>query len=158
MISVLVLIFSGIVFNVLIQVVLFYISFLIHRKTSGGFHAKSEAACSCLSVLILLVVIMLIKVTPSVMINPICITISLICVLAEFTLAPIDHPNKRFSYREWKFYKKTSKIISLCSAAILMLFPLKFINNVFVYSIAIGIAVANISLFISFVERRLKDV
>lgn len=51
----------GILFNVIFESIIFYITFQFIRRYAGGYHAKTETRCEILSTLSILCCIVLIK-------------------------------------------------------------------------------------------------
>lgn len=153
------LIFSiAIIFNLVLETLLFYIGFSLLRKTSGGIHAKTSLTCNILSIINEVLFFIVIYITKDTFRNVICLGIIIISLVCCFILAPVDHPNKRFNDNEHRHYKRLCIIVSVLSAIIAVLFNFIRPNNIYVFSYCLGVISANISLVIAFVERRRRNV
>lgn len=116
----------GFVFNMIIESLIFYMSFVFIRKFAGGFHAKTPIRCFIFSVSITVLVLLTIKMIICCndrIVNYIMIVIGLLCMLAIFLLSPLDTDNKTLSQKEKHVYK----IISIIIASALMVVALIFI-------------------------------
>lgn len=121
----------GILFNVIFESIIFYITFQFIRRYAGGYHAKTETRCDILSTLSILCCIVLIKLSKMYDIRIILLSVSLVFAVLIFILCPLDTPEKPLNDKEYKYFRKISWIIlSLIIIAIIVSFYFKF-NIVF---------------------------
>lgn len=121
----------GILFNVIFESIIFYITFQFIRRYAGGYHAKTETRCEILSTLSILCCIVLIKLSKMYDIRIVLLSVSLVFAVLIFILCPLDTPEKPLNDKEYKYFRKISWIIlSLIIIAIIVSFYLKF-NIVF---------------------------
>lgn len=121
----------GILFNVIFESIIFYITFQFIRRYAGGYHAKTETRCDILSTLSILCCIVLIKLSKMYDIRIALLSISLVFAALIFILCPLDTPEKPLNDKEYKYFRKISWIIlSLIIIAIIVSFYFKF-NVVF---------------------------
>lgn len=121
----------GILFNVIFESIIFYITFQFIRRYAGGYHAKTETRCDILSTLSILCCIVLIKLSKMYDIRIDLLSISLVFAALIFILCPLDTPEKPLNDKEYKYFRKISWIIlSLIIIAIIVSFYFKF-NIVF---------------------------
>lgn len=122
----------GILFNVIFESIIFYITFQFIRRYAGGYHAKTETRCEILSTLSILCCIVLIKLSKMYDIRIVLLSVSLVFAVLIFILCPLDTPEKPLNDKEYKYFRKISWIIlSLIIIAIIVSFYFKF-NVVFV--------------------------
>lgn len=121
----------GILFNVIFESIIFYITFQFIRRYAGGYHAKTETRCEILSTLSILCCIVLIKLSKMYDIRIVLLSVSLVFAALIFILCPLDTPEKPLNDKEYKYFRKISWIIlSLIIIAIIVSFYFKF-NVVF---------------------------
>ena len=120
----------GVLFNIILESIIFYIAFHFIRRYAGGFHAKTETRCE-ISTLSILCCIVLIKLSKMYDIRIALLSISLVFAVLIFILCPLDTPEKPLNDKEYKYFRKISWIIlSLIIVAIIVSFIFKF-NVVF---------------------------
>lgn len=121
----------GILFNVIFESIIFYITFQFIRRYAGGYHAKTETRCEILSTLSILCCIVLIKLSKMYNIRIALLSVSLVFAVLIFILCPLDTPEKPLNDKEYKYFRKISWIIlSLIIIAIIVSLYFKF-NVVF---------------------------
>ena len=121
----------GILFNVIFESIIFYITFQFIRRYAGGYHAKTETRCEILSTLSILCCIVLIKLSKMYDIRIALLSVSLVFAVLIFILCPLDTPEKPLNDKEYKYFRKISWIIlSLIIIAIIVSLYFKF-NVVF---------------------------
>ena len=104
----------GLCFNLFIESLAFYFSFIAIRKFAGGYHAKTATRCYLFSSLINIIVLFLIKLFcyVSIYFLMILIVIEILCVILISHIAPRDSDNNLLNGKEKKFYGKISCSIS----------------------------------------------
>lgn len=99
----------GLFFNLLVESLMFYFSFIVIRKFAGGYHAKTPVRCyvfSVISTVFILVVMKIILVVDSLLIMYGLLLLDLICVILICMLSPIDTDNNPLNNREKKYTKQ----------------------------------------------------
>lgn len=121
----------GVLLNIILESIIFYIAFQFIRRYAGGYHAKTETRCEILSTLSILCCIVLIKLSKIYDIRIALLSISLVFAVLIFIFCPLDTPEKPLNDKEYKYFRKISWIIlSLIIVAIIVSFIFKF-NVVF---------------------------
>lgn len=146
----------GICFNMLIESLVFYGSFVSIRKFAGGYHAKTPSGCYLFSVSVSIAVLCLIKVvyaSYSSNLNFWLLLFELVCVVFIFFVSPLESDNKPLDEKEEKLYR----IVTRCVVAVLFVitvllfcFDLKCvcIPMIFgVYMCALVLAMRKIQIF-----------
>lgn len=110
----------GIIFNVLLQSVVFYIAFQFIRKYAGGYHASTEGRCEIMSTLSILACIVMIWLSRSYDFSLLLFCISLVAVLVIAVLCPLDTPEKPLSNKVLKYFRKISWLILFIIAALIV--------------------------------------
>lgn len=104
----------GICFNMLIESVVFYGSFILIRKFAGGYHAKTPTRCYLFSVLVSIAVLCSIRAVYafySIHLLVCLLFVELICALFVFLIAPLQSDNKPLDEKEINLYKKVVRVI-----------------------------------------------
>jgi accessory gene regulator B len=101
----------GLVFNLLTESLVFYLSFIVIRKFAGGYHAKTPTRCYIISIITIVLMLCIIKWI--LIINYLSIYYSLffselVCVLILCFLSPLDTENKLLNGKERTIYKIVS--------------------------------------------------
>lgn len=143
----------GWLFDMMVESILFYASFIVIRKFAGGYHAKTPMRCYWFSIITIMVSLLLLKCLT--MLNIIYlyylfISVALIALITIAIISPLDNENKTISYKEKKVYK----VISITISTILFFISLSIFNLNETYSIAIlfGIFLDAITLLIGKIQ------
>ena len=108
----------GLCFNLFIESLAFYFSFIAIRKFAGGYHAKTATRCYLFSTpstgLTITLSLFLIKLFcyVSIYFLMILIVIEILCVILISHIAPLDSDNNLLNGKEKKLYGKISCSIS----------------------------------------------
>lgn len=103
----------GIVFNIIIESIIFYIAFQFIRKYAGGYHASTEARCEILTTLSIIISLSVIKLSGTYDFVKLLIIISCFSAICIFILCPLDTVEKPLSDKELKHFRKISWLILL---------------------------------------------
>jgi len=106
----------GLCFNLFIESLVFYFSFIAIRKFAGGYHAKTPVRCYAFSVISSIIVLCLIKLSNSVcfIFTYVLIVLELFSVVLILLISPLDTENNPLNSREKKSYKMLAALISAC--------------------------------------------
>lgn len=132
----------GIIFNQIIQCIIFALSFMVLRTYTGGYHAKTPVRCYITTLISIIITLSVIKFIP---INRfVCLGLLIFSCLLIMLLSPIGCSNKPLDEIEVVVYKRRAVIICIveASAALILLalnIPFVYIPIVFSHTL-IGIA------------------
>lgn len=105
----------GLVFNLLTESLVFYLSFIVIRKFAGGYHAKTPVRCYMFSFASNIIILCLVKWLSS--INTLFIFIfiifELLCVVLILLISPLDTENNPLTGQEKKMYRMLTSIITI---------------------------------------------
>ncbi len=149
----------GIFFNMPIESIVFYCSFIAIRKFAGGYHAKNSTRCylfSIVSSIIILCSIALINSINSCVVMIMLTVIELFCVVLIFMISPLDTENNPLNSNEKKVYRKKACIISIGVFLLSLLFIVLNLKGVGV-SLGIGIVMSVFVLIIRKIEMVFGD-
>lgn len=115
----------GLIFNILPESILFYLSFTLIRSYAGGIHAKTELICMiCTSVSILLSMVA-IKLCYMFSIYTLLTILMSVATFVIIIFSPLDTKEKRLDEYEKKTYGKKAKLSAI------LIFTLAFLFGVF---------------------------
>ncbi len=103
----------GIIFNITLPSVFFFVTFFVIRRFAGGYHAKTELQCQIMSLSFLFLSILAMKFLLFNIDDIYLIILNLICVILLPIFSPADTPQKPLSLNERKKFKKIISIISI---------------------------------------------
>lgn len=114
----------GAILKILLQSIVFFISFWLIRIYAGGFHAKTEAACAVLSSAGLLLFITAIKLSDTYGLRDFVLALAASAAVFIYLFCPLGTPQKQLSEKEFKYFRKISLIIlsAICITIITALF------------------------------------
>ena len=104
----------GICFNMLIESLVFYSSFISIRKFAGGYHAKTPSRCYLFSVSVSIAVLCLIKAIYTHYSSNLIIwllLIELVCAIFIFFVSPLESDNKPLDEKEERIYRIAARWI-----------------------------------------------
>lgn len=108
----------GFVFGMILQSIVFMISYIPLRSYAGGFHASTPWRCYGISLFIIAAVLSWLKFVPFLSIG--CIVAIIIGSVLCFVLAPVEDKNKPLDEKEQRVFKKRAYlilIIEICISA-----------------------------------------
>ncbi len=122
----------GLVFNLLTESLVFYLSFIAIRKFAGGYHAKTPVRCYAFSVISSIIMLCLIKYANSVgnIFTYLLIIFELLCVVLIILMSPLDTENNPLNSYEKKWYKTLAVLISVCIFIISLFCVLTELKNI----------------------------
>lgn len=145
----------GIIFNMLLESIIFLIFYGLLRTIAGGYHARTQHACYILSIILIIVVLTILKTFPS---NTIlCCILTILSISVIFILAPVQDENKLLDETEKRLFKKLSRVISLIYGLIIFLLFL-FNKNDLAYCVVISLFTLTIMLILGKIRNKLKGV
>lgn len=118
----------GVCFNLIIEGIVFYFSFIVTRKFAGGYHAKSSKKCFLLSIILTFVVMTLIKLLIEVnnsYLRFIFAMFELAGAIVIFILSPLDTDNNPLNRKEKHIYGIIAVVVTatlLVTSVLLIIF------------------------------------
>lgn len=117
----------GILCEVILESIIFYIAFQFIRRYAGGYHASTETRCEVLSTLSILACIVVIKLSKTYDFQTVLLLITILSAVCIFVFCPLDTPEKPLSEKEYKYFRKVSwLILFVIVAAIIISYVFKF--------------------------------
>lgn len=106
----------GLVFNMLLQSIIFMFAYIPLRTHAGGIHSRSQIRCYLFSIVIMIAALLGMKLV--LWTSFICFVITLSGGVIIYFLAPVEDENKPLDQMELKIYKKRTGIILLIEVVI----------------------------------------
>lgn len=141
---------------------LFFLSFLIVRKTAGGYHASTYLRCHLLFFINHLLFIIGVNLYPLRYTPMTSIIVILTSAILILIFAPVAHPNRPFIKTERMRFRKLS--IGYAILLIFLAFPLSYFSmnikstNEYIFAFSFGLMSASISLLIEKIKQQRKDL
>ena len=145
----------GILFNMLLESIIFLIFYGVLRTIAGGYHARTQHVCYILSVLLMIVVLTILKTFPWNII--LCCVLTVLSILVIFILAPVQDENKLLDETEKRFFKKLNRVISLLYGFIIFLLFL-FNKNQLAYCVVISLFTLTIMLVLGKIRNKSRGI
>ncbi|MEQ2417413.1 accessory gene regulator B family protein [Ruminococcoides bili] len=144
----------GLCFNLLVESLVFYLSFIVIRKFAGGYHAKTPTRCYIISIITIVLMLCIIKWI--LIINYLSIYYSLffselVCVLILCFLSPLDTENKLLNGKERTIYK----IVSCVTSIAISLFS-TFLIVIGVYNICVSLSFSIFTSTVLLIVRKVQ--
>ena len=145
----------GILFNMLLESMIFLVFYGVLRTIAGGYHARTQNTCYILSIILMMVVLIMLKTFHW---NTIlCCILTILSISVIFILAPVQDENKLLDETEKKIFKKLSRVISLLYGFIIfLLFLLN--KNELAYCVVISLFTISIMLIIGEIRNELNGI
>lgn len=122
----------GIIFNCVIESILFYLFFQLLRKYCGGYHAETSGKCEIMTTIIILICIASIKAVEYLKIENILFLISILFFTITYILSPVDTKENPLSKEEKDEFQKISRIIALVMLSIISITFIAKFNLLFI--------------------------
>lgn len=108
----------GLCFNLLVESLVFYFSFITIRKFAGGYHAKTPIKCYIISVVSSTIILVLINIIPIIVsrfrfIEYFLLILGLFSLIIICYLSPLDTINNPLNNEEKIFLKKITIFLSV---------------------------------------------
>lgn len=117
----------GILCEVILESIIFYIAFQFIRRYAGGYHASTETRCEIFSTLSILACIVAIKLSKTYDFQTVLLLITILSAVCIFVFCPLDTPEKPLSDKEFKYFRKVSwLILFVIATAIIVSYVFKF--------------------------------
>lgn len=137
----------GVLFNIVLKSIVFYVVFQFIRTNAGGIHASSELKCEVATTLSLFLCLWIVKLCDLYNFKLVILILMLVATVLIFLLCPLDTPEKPLTIKEKKYFRKKSWIILLIILTIICL-SLCFKINVLIYPCCMSLILESILLFL----------
>lgn len=111
--------FLGLLSGCILESIIFYIAFQFIRRYAGGYHASTETRCEIVSALSIAACIAAIKLAKLYDLQTVLLAAGLLSAVCIFCLCPLDTPEKPLSEKEFRYFRKISRLI-LCGLVFAM--------------------------------------
>ncbi len=132
------IIILGLYFNLVVEGLLFFISFFAIRTYAGGYHSKDGITCYFSSSAIMLMFFMAIKFLPMELLNMIVVVLSIMSTTTILKFEPISTENNPIDYKDVKYFNK--KIFRNLFLEYILIFLL-FLSGNIAYGIVISLGI-----------------
>lgn len=141
----------GVALNIVIPVIIFYVSFSLVRNFSGGIHAKSEIICDIITTTLIVISEIIIKIFIFYDLIWITSVVLVISAISLCSIKPISSSQKEISQSEKIcFHKKV--IVLVISSLILAIVGMYLEKHSITISCAISLALANFLLVLGYFQ------
>lgn len=140
------LIICGIMFNDLVNTILFIIGFVIFRTVSGGFHASSHMKCFLTLASVFFVLIIMLEFVPEQWMNILTIIFLLVSTLLIYFVAPVEHKNNPLDENTKEKLKKSAQILSVLISFIIVVLIFTIGFSKYIFSFCYGMFAVAISI------------
>lgn len=147
--NILTTIILGFMFGMVIESLIFLISFSLIRTYAGGYHSQSALKCYFFSSIVVILVLFAVKYTPINYISFISIIILLISIPIILKFSPVETNSKPLDNHERRYFRKRmllNLVIELSIIGVLYLFRLYTLQ----YIISLGIMVSAILVLLGY--------
>ena len=135
----------GILLDIVLASVIFYIAFQFIRRYAGGIHASSELKCELATTLSIFLCLLCIKVCMQYNAELLILFPTLAASFLVFFLCPLDTPEKPLTQKEKSHFRKVSRIVLfLILLVIAVSFCLKF--KILMYPCSLSLILESILL------------
>lgn len=152
--NILITLMIGYILSMLWQSILFLITYIPIRTYAGGYHAKTPLMCYCLSVILVIAILLVMKMIEIPLFVCITgITLSSICIIL---LAPVQDPNKPFTEKEKMFFRKKTRIF-LFAEVIICILGFIFHWSMVYFSIFMSFATISLMLILGKIKNHFME-
>lgn len=154
-INIIITILLGVVFDLLLETIVFMGAYIPIRSFAGGHHMDTQLRCFFSSIVIIIFALFAIMGLNN---NPtLCLLIFLVSGIIIFIYAPVENQNKPFEGREEAIYCKKARCITLVAFIITIIGV--FIDRKELYaSISVAVFTAGIMLLLGIIKNKLLTV
>ena len=143
----------GFTFSIPIEMLLFSITLSSLRISAGGYHAGSFWVCIAESVLTIIAIAVIIKVSPEAVYFPVTVILMVITVFAVFRFAPVEDKNRPLTSDEIAKFKKRSRLLVVGGSLVLGII-IAFGGNYYSFCAVLGFGVASASIPVALIKRK----
>lgn len=137
----------GVLLNIVLESVVFYVAFQFIRTSAGGIHASSELKCEVATTLSLLSCLGVVKLCDLYNLKTVIIILTIVATVFIFLLCPLDTPEKPLNKKEKIYFRKKSWIILLIVLTIIGISSCLEINTL-IYPCSMSLILESILLIL----------
>lgn len=112
---------SGLLLGCFLESIVFYIAFQFIRRYAGGYHASTETRCEIISTLSIISSIIVIRLSKQYDFQNILLVVTLVSAIIIFCICPLDTSEKPLSEKEFKFFRKKSRLILIIIISVVII-------------------------------------
>lgn len=145
----------GILLDIVLESVIFYVAFQFIRRYAGGIHASSELKCEIATTTSIFLCLLCIKLCEINNIQMPILVLTIIAAVSIFVLCPLDTPEKPLTKEEYRYFRKISWLILLLIVLMISIgwhFKLEFI----MYPCCMSLILESILLVLGKIKRLIK--
>ncbi len=145
----------GIVFDIVLESIIFYVAFQFIRRYAGGIHASSELKCEIATTTSIFLCLLCTKLCETNNIQMPILVLTSITAISIFVLCPLDTPEKPLTKEEYKYFRKISWLILLLIVFTISIgwhFKLEFL----MYPCCMSLILESILLVLGKIKRLIK--
>lgn len=145
----------GILLDIVLESVIFYVAFQFIRRYAGGIHASSELKCEIATTTSIFLCLLCTKLCETNNIQMPILVLTSIATVLIFVLCPLDTPEKPLTKEEYKYFRKISWLILLLIVLTISIgwhFKLEFI----MYPCCMSLILESILLVLGKIKRLIK--
>ena len=136
--SVVTTIFLGSILGLVLESLVFFISFSTIRIYAGGYHTKQPTHCYVMSCGIIMLALLIIKLAPMKYALIVCVFLIIISVIIMIKLAPIQAINKPLDKEEQYHYRRKTLLYLGIEVILALGF---YLFELYSFTLAIGLAI-----------------
>lgn len=145
----------GVLLDIVLESVIFYVAFQFIRRYAGGIHASSELKCEIATTISIFLCLLCTKLCETNNIQMPILVLTIIAAISIFVLCPLDTPEKPLTKEEYKYFRKISWLILLLIVLMISIgwhFKLEFI----MYPCCMSLILESILLVLGKIKRLIK--
>ncbi len=146
----------GILLDIVLESVIFYVVFQFIRRYAGGIHASSELKCEIATTTSIFLCLLCTKLCETNNIQTPILVLTIIAAVSIFVFCPLDTPEKPLTKEEYKYFRKISWLILLLIVLTISIgwhFKLEFI----MYPCCMSLILESILLVSGKIKRLIKN-
>lgn len=145
----------GVLLDIVLESVIFYVAFQFIRRYAGGIHASSELKCEIATTTSIFLCLLCTKLCETNNIQKPILVLTSIATVFIFVFCPLDTPEKPLTKEECKYFRKISWVILLLIMLTICIgwyFKLEFL----IYPCCMGLILESILLVLGKIKRLIK--
>lgn len=146
----------GILLDIVLESVIFYVAFQFIRRYAGGIHASSELKCEIATTTSIFLCLLCTKLCETNNIQTPILVLTIIAAVSIFVFCPLDTPEKPLTKEEYKYFRKISWVILLLILLAICIgwyFKLEFL----MYPCCMSLILESILLVLGKIKRLIKN-
>lgn len=145
----------GILLDIVLESIIFYLAFQFIRRYAGGIHASSELKCEIATTISIFACLLSAKLCETYGVQNPTLILTVMAAIVVFVLCPLDTPEKPLTKEENRYFRKIARIILLLIIVTIYVgwhFKLEFL----MYPCCMGVILESILLSLGFINKSFK--